>query len=381
MKQRLQTITGIIILCLLLFSCNSKETTLPLVDLTSVTGNHILHLNELIKDIRLVRLETDEDILVPRFYQSIVGQKYILIIGRDAVLQFDTDGNFIRTVAKQGKGPGEFVGINTFSINDEESEFYLHDYRKSDQLSVYSLTTGKLLREFPLPKKRLSNFSIGKDHIVCICNVFSPLELFTMSYEGELLDTIPKIHPLNLRSYSSRGAYLARRDEILFYMNTVSDTLFQLDGVTLSPVFSIKVKNRYDPENNLTGNLPMISVQTDTKTLIANTMFIVEKTSDGGIMSTIGESNSYLRDNTTGEVKSVKGYYDDYFDMENNFIVWAKNGDVAYLSYSALTFKDLLNQALDNKDLDPQKVKEFRDLDNLISEDDNPVFMIGKLVN
>ena len=54
---------------------------------------------------------------------------------------------------------------------------------------------------------------------------------------------------------------------------------------------------------------------------------------------------------------------------------------MAYLSYSALTFKDLLSQALDNQDLDPLKVKEFRELDGLISEEDNPVFMIGKLVN
>lgn len=341
----------------------------------------MIHLNELMKNIKVVRLETSPDVLIPAYFQRFVGKENIIIVSRESILQFGIDGRFIRTIAKKGKGPGEFRTIRSFDVNDEESELYLYDYGKRNQLSVYNLITGEFKKPIPLPLNNLMEFSVMKDYIGCLSSVFSTLELFTIDYSGELLDSIPRKTLLKSTGYSSRSDFLERINGELFYMDTFTDTLYVLNGTEKKPICAFHVNVRFDSENFTNGTLPSISVRTGSKMLISNVTFKIEKIGEGGISTWTDGRDLFLWNSDTKELESIKGYYNSFLEMEDENIYFSTNGDIVSLKYSAIDFKEKLAKALENKELSKSSISALTKLDQQISEEDNPVFLIGNLVN
>lgn len=381
MQALLKSLWLSLVIGIVLCSCNNNENEIPLIDLSHHSGGRLIHLNELMKNIKVVRLETSPDVLIPAYFQRFVGKENIIIVSRESILQFGIDGRFIRTIAKKGKGPGEFRTIRSFDVNDEESELYLYDYGKRNQLSVYNLITGEFKKPIPLPLNNLMEFSVMKDYIGCLSGVFSTLELFTIDYSGELLDSIPRKTLLKSTGYSSRSDFLERINGELFYMDTFTDTLYVLNGTDKKPICAFHVNVRFDSENFTNGTLPSISVRTGSKMLISNVTFKIEKIGEGGISTWIDGSDLFLWNSDTKELESIKGYYNSFLEMEDENIYFSTNGDIVSLKYSAIDFKEKLAKALENKELSKNSFSVFTKLDQQISDEDNPVFLIGNLAN
>lgn len=163
-------------------------------------------------------------------------------------------------------------------------------------------------------------------------------------------------------------------------MNVSSDTVCQWDGIQESAVYNVQVNNRYNSENNSVGNIPSIRIQTATKIFFAKLLFNVEH-EGGGVSARAENIEYYLWDIPTRSIEPISGYYHDFFEIEVEDLYVATFGNVMHLSYSAIDFKDLLAKAMDNKNLDPQKAVELENLDQSISMDDNPVYLIGQLAN
>ena len=181
---------SILVLILILAACQPTSTEVPVIDLSNPSGSRTLHLNEIADEFRVVQLETKPECLIPQYYRLLITSKYFVIIGREAVLQFDSEGQFIRTLARQGKGPGEFTDIGAHGITPDESELIFFHWGDREHLTGYNLDTGKLSMRIPLPKEYISDLLLLDDHILCISSKFDPLELFTMDFEGNALDSI-----------------------------------------------------------------------------------------------------------------------------------------------------------------------------------------------
>lgn len=369
----------LILLVIILNSCIPKNNDLQEIDLTNYSGGRILQLDEMMEDIRIVRLETSENSLVPSYYLEFIGEKYILIMSKDNILQFDCEGKFIRSVGKKGKGPGEFNGISYYDVDVNESKLYTYFYGRNDHLLGYDLNTGMPLSTIKLPYRSISEFTLTEDHILAVCSRSSSRELYTLSYDGKLIDTLSNEYQVNSRTYSGRGQYLKNVDGKIYYLGIDTDSLFIMDGAKKSLVTYFKVDNRYDNDETISGNLFMFSTHAVKKSLLSLLDMKIEK-SEKSISTWIEGEKYFLMDNQSGDVEYISGFYHNYFEMKVDEFPIGNKGNVFYLKYSAIEFKDLLSKALENKDLDIERAKEFRELDASISEEDNPVFLIGRVV-
>jgi len=80
----------------------------------------LLNLSEIADSIWYVRLETNDSCLLHNYAEYFFTDKYIFIDNVQQILMFDRGGKFIRTIGKQGRGPGEIGLIRYLSVIDDE---------------------------------------------------------------------------------------------------------------------------------------------------------------------------------------------------------------------------------------------------------------------
>lgn len=91
----------------------------------------LLGLGDEIKGVTFVPLEvtTDDASLIDGVYDYAVTDRYIYVlpVKEPRIVLFDRQGRFIRTLVKEGQGPGEFRGILPCIQVDERNDrlFYL----------------------------------------------------------------------------------------------------------------------------------------------------------------------------------------------------------------------------------------------------------------
>ncbi|MDR1372735.1 MAG: 6-bladed beta-propeller [Dysgonamonadaceae bacterium] len=93
------------------------------------------HLNNRIKNIQYIRLETSENSLFSNIDKLIIrdNRVYILdITGPKSLLVFDINGKFLHRTGRQGGGPGEYVKYINFDVLD--GYVYLYDNSRRNML-------------------------------------------------------------------------------------------------------------------------------------------------------------------------------------------------------------------------------------------------------
>jgi len=360
----------------ILSSCSSQDGGLEIVDLNDRSNGRVLELSELMENYRLVELETSERSLVPRYYQEFIGEKFILIISDNEILQFNSEGRFIKSIGKKGKGPGEFSGISDYVVNQDESKLYTYFNRKSDQLLGFDLNSGEELPTIHLPFKGIGDFILTKDYFLILGKRNSTVEMYTLSFDGELIEKLDITGQARTVGYSGRGEYLKSVDENVYYLGIDTDSVFQVEGVQKTVSIYFDVDNRYNYYKTISGNLLSYSMQCAKKSLLSLIDMKIEKI-DGGTSSWVEGSESFLLDNQKGTIEYINGFYNNFFEMDVDNFPISNNGNVVYLKYSALEYKDLLNRALENSSLDKDLAKKHKALDANITEESNPIYLIG----
>ena len=141
----MKVITILTILSLTICSCkndktlginndNLKKTT---VEIQGIDSWKIGKYSDFFDSINFVKLETNPESIIGRIDKvlSYKGKYFILDqVQRKAVLAFDTKGNYLGTIGKIGKGPGEYAEPNDIAID-----------RHSDQIAVWCNTSQKIL--------------------------------------------------------------------------------------------------------------------------------------------------------------------------------------------------------------------------------------------
>jgi len=135
--------------CLTLISCSSEEESLPIVDLHNTQRSKVIKLSELITDISVVRLETSSETLLGQYAQYAVSNKHIVTIDNEKILHFSSEGKYIRTLARGGKGPEEFVRVDAFSLDDENEILYINHRGDTKNIIAYDLKNGERIKRIP----------------------------------------------------------------------------------------------------------------------------------------------------------------------------------------------------------------------------------------
>lgn len=210
------------------FSCAETKKAITLDDCDVVatkTNDHLivckqseirqtitLSFSELFKEWGLVKLEnTSKDMMVGPDQRMFISDNYILIWGEKNkdMLLFDKHGKFQRRIGQPGNGPGDIMGqLYHTQIDETNDVVYFSDFNRK-RISMYQLSTGKHIGEYPFDVQGLGKFILDINTqllIVTASGRYSDFIICVQKLDGKKIASIP----------NNRGSDVGWRDEFLW---------------------------------------------------------------------------------------------------------------------------------------------------------------------
>jgi len=380
--KTLKNVLLLLTICITSIECTSENKSTPTIDLQNTTQTKLVNLSEMIHDINIVRLETSKEIMLSEDAFFLVNERYIVAIDQEKILQFSGKGEFIRALAKAGRGPDEFIRAEVYDIDDKNDILYMNHRGDSKYIIAYNLKNGELIKKFPTGIDNLLNqmFVVDDSTLVINARMNKEYNLFYLSTTGELKNGIapPKEKGIGLMTT------IGKVSDSYFYMPKEYDTLYVFDNLALEPYCFFDVDDRFTLDNNETGNfifLPSIA----PGFLIVNKVHAKIKLNDDGETFTMwgDESTLFWIDRADYSVSEITGFHNDYFGIDEAFDPWEDylftDDDLAYIKYAAFDLKQLIKEALDSENLADDLKQRISLLNETIDQSDNPILLIGKL--
>ncbi len=231
-------ITFITTLCL-------KEKTNYIISLVDIGANvhnmKEIYISQFSTNIRYVPLESNIDHLLLWTYNNLsdFSEKYILYSDGKICLLYDNAGRFIRPIGKQGRGPGEYTGIGSVFLMNEE--IYVHDFF-TNALIEYKLD-GTFQKRYKSgytanDKYRLEDAIIINDTLILgnIENTTGQEEYkaLIIDKQGKIIHYYKnyiffKLEPGFNRAKSPGDAIFYKFENKIYFKEFYNDTLFQID--------------------------------------------------------------------------------------------------------------------------------------------------------
>ena len=385
-------------LCFAAASFNNAQRGIPVVDLDNPRGSVNLKLSDLLDDITIVPLETRNDLLLSVDRSDFtITENYILVSTRDKLLQFDRQGNYLKTLAISGRGPNEFISNIPLQIVIDYKREIAHytDYKDRESIFRIDLKTGNFLE--PL-RPGLSLFSIksidSEGNIYGYPSYMDVSDLHLLAYRYDPIDKSLTTYK-GYRDFVNLlyGDIMFRQgDEIFFIRSAHSDTLFKISGERMLPHSVIKLKNQRK------SNVPS-KYATFSFPVYGSWGFVIHKmdnnfSDQGGWFVSITElPTSYLLLNNRGELQSVRSVTIDPFaltiDIDSHIKLRLSerkieptpsiSGQWAYYAVEAYNMMELIEDALGGNQLTASQRRTLESVAAKIDDDGNPVLIIGKI--
>lgn len=191
-----------------------------------VQGNidNSLQIDSIFSNITAIPLETNDACLITDISKTIFYKDRIYIQSeRSRLFVFDTLGNYLFTIGRKGRGPGEYNVLRDFDI-DKYGRIFILDFLKILEYSA----DGSLIKNYPFhftPKDKLIinpiQFSISNDDNFFIWGGSFSIEsnpnnsltiMYKMSQSGQIMN---KYFPLNYKLASETNQFKRFKDNIL----------------------------------------------------------------------------------------------------------------------------------------------------------------------
>lgn len=128
----MKKITLIILSALaLLTACNTHNKTKLLdvkeikIDTKNITE---LKFSDLYNNMDIIALQTDSGSLLGHIKKIITTERNIFILSNNKFFKFKRNGDFCCSYTKEGKGPGEYINLEDFYIDEANSQIELYDF-------------------------------------------------------------------------------------------------------------------------------------------------------------------------------------------------------------------------------------------------------------
>jgi hypothetical protein len=361
---------------------NGKDTGY-LIHLKEIKETYSPKLSDFAKDFDIIRLETSKDCILGNGTYYITNEYILVEKPKHGVLQFSSKGKFIRTLAKMGQGPAEYLMPN-FTVDEEKQILYINDYTKGGYFLSFDLHSGEYLGNIEKAIHGTStDIRLLSDNILLVQNVTYPQNeqdkciLYYQDLSGRLITKVdyPKDMHFSLQSNS-----IINQNPPFRYQVRDLDTVFTIHNTSLSPFLVFDYGEPNPPGVNTPGHKSMYLDFETSQGVYFHKFFITTNKVRNG---TIGAADYYLLDKNKNKVFSYDSIYIDPIHQsmssyKSGYIEIQNNGSV-YIVFQAI---DLIEQAeialADSQFSDPYR-SILEDVISDLDVEDNPVILLGRL--
>ncbi|MDR2586289.1 MAG: 6-bladed beta-propeller [Prevotellaceae bacterium] len=409
---------------LLFVSCQSLQTECPVIEIDNPAGSIDLNISDLLDNITIVPLETRDDLLLQTAGTTFtVTDHYILVKSSEKLLQFDRNGNYIRTLANRGSGPNEFNMVMTSLTDEKRQVFYYADAKANAPVACIDLNSGKFIA-FPNPDLAPSSireidgegniYGYSSSSLISAGIVTSGIRVTgvsaTLQKAPDSLALAYIYDPYDNRTTTLQGKHTfdadSRRpmlfrqgDFVSFLFFPYSDTLYRLDGGAMIPQYVLKLKNQMTDmqkggitlDFTVSGNWGSIISLRDSKVTIIES---------GGTISSITvlrPLKAYLLIDRNRALHTIRSLTIDPIALTIDIVDYIKltseqrdnkikiqpmpavSGKWGHFNIEASDMTALINQALESNKLSAVQRKTLQEVAAKIDDDSNPVLIIGKI--
>lgn len=377
------TLFTILVYCLVMQGCKDRigDSQIITVDMTGKPDGAKFNLNEYVTDLKLIRLETNDSSLIRRF-NGYVGEKYVISLEREKVLLFNSDGEFLCTIARRGKGPGEFTQLDGWGVDENENFFLFHDDRKN-YIFNYDLNNQQPGGNIPFEEHgSLSRMVLINDTTLSILpGMFSEYGylFFNQTLTGQITGGIAKENVPHPGAWAVTAPVFKKSfDNSIMYQPSESDTVFRIDGTKIIPVYSFLVEKPQKSGDVSTGTTASY-VNSDK-----NLLFVSKAEYESTISPMSASVNIIGGEFIVVDLKTLKSSKIDSFSLEFMDLeldvpgVSFPDKNRIIIVYQAVVFKKQIEEAIKREDIAAGKKERLLQLNNEISEDDNPIIITGR---
>jgi len=372
-----------LLLHLLITACAERNPKpIPTIDLQLPIRSGEINLGELLDEIRVIKLETGEGILLGPNTYYLVSDKHIITIDKDKILQFSKDGAFIRILVRAGKGPEEILRAEAFALDDKNDILFINHRGDPHNILSYNLKSGLRINRIPTGVENLiSRIIVSGDSILTIVpGMNKEYNFYHLTTSGNFIAgvTPPKAKSIGLETS------IDLVNNQLYYMPKEYDTLYSVNNSFCRPYCFFNVENRFAYDNNETGNFVYLSSHAPGF-IIANKVHAgIKLNSDGETFSMNADKQTrYFISKKDFSVCEITDFHNDFLGFKENIDQWAGylfiTNNLGYVCYSSFEFKQKIKEALNNDKTDGQIRKRISELNEQINENDNPVLVVGYL--
>jgi len=238
-------------------SCSKSDSNNFLIIEAEITEEKY-NLSDVAEKVTMVPLETNDACLMSFISRVIVTKDYYFVLSSD-LFQFDKKGNFIRQIGEQGRGPNEYIRINSIAVNEEEQTVFM---ATGEKLITYnfegeikkSTTFNKFVKFMTFAGEELfvisAEMGIGQAN-----NKFkNEAKLYKVGSNLSIKDSLV-VKSIELKkqtgSFNPGAQYISDlgEDQYLYYPTLIKesiirDTLYRINNSKLGPFLKLNFKRK-----------------------------------------------------------------------------------------------------------------------------------------
>ncbi len=207
-------------------------TIIPM-DIVDTTG--FLSLSDVADDVEYVLLKTSnekQEVFIGQGLGNVfLCKDFIFVQMTRNIIQYDRQGNLIRTIGRMGAGPGEYNFVYNMTVDDQAKRIFISD--TSGKINEYDFD-GKFIRSqkntyadqlMPIDSNRIA---------VEVRNIWHDVKerLVILNKKGEVEKSFPRYQLFEHTDYAKTGsAYtprLTKFQDIICFSEVFNDTIFEL---------------------------------------------------------------------------------------------------------------------------------------------------------
>jgi len=358
-----------------------------------------LSLSDVADDVEYVLLKTSnakQEIFIGAAKNIFICKDYIFVQLWDNIIQYDREGNLIRTIGRMGGGPGEYNGVYNMAVDDKTKKVIIncsgkineYDFDGNFIRSQKSTYTDQLM---PIDSNRIA---------VEVKNLWHDVKerLVILNRKGEVEKSFPRYQLFEHTDYGKSSGYtphLTKYNDIICFSEAFNDTIFELKNDELQMryyldwgKYAMKPEHYYKNDiENMVGKISHSYYESDRFLIIPSAVagisytVVYDKKKD---QIRIAFSTKFLKNRLFYKImeSSEKGFLND-IDGGIAQRVNAISNDSKYIVsyYYASDIKDYFEEA--GYDADPKYPDKQAKLKALVSTIDenkhNLLIMMSKL--